>query len=135
METHKHPILLFDGVCNVCDSSINFIIKRDKEGKYRYASLQSETGQELLKKFNLPTNDFDSFVYVDGDSYYTKSSGALKVLKGLGGLWSIFYAFIIIPKPIRDAVYSLIAQNRYKWFGKKDECMIPSPEIRERFYN
>lgn len=129
----NQQIILFDGVCNFCDASINFVIDRDPEGRFKYASLQSSVGEQLLTKFGLDTTDYDSFVLVDGDRFYTKSSAALRVAKQLGGLWNLLYVFMIIPKFIRDSVYSLIAKNRYKWFGKKDECMIPSPEVRARF--
>jgi len=131
--TTQSPILLFDGVCNFCDASINFVIERDPEGKFKYASLQSKVGEAFLKEFGMDTKNYDSFVLVDGETYYTKSTAALRVLKGLGGAWKLLYGFIIIPKPIRDAVYGLIAKNRYKWFGKKDACMLPDPEVQTRF--
>jgi len=127
------PILLFDGVCNLCNSSVNFVIERDPKNRFMFASLQSEVGQSLLQKNGLPTEDFQSFVLVDGDKCYTKSSAALKVAKEMPALWGMLYAFMIVPKPIRDAVYSLIAKNRYRWFGKKDECMLPAPGVREKF--
>ncbi|MGB0522700.1 MAG: thiol-disulfide oxidoreductase DCC family protein [Flammeovirgaceae bacterium] len=129
----SHPVILFDGVCNFCDSTINFVIGQDPKGIFKYASLQSPYGESLLTKFGLDTTDYDSFVMVEGDQYYTKSTAALRIAKQLGGLWPLLYSFIIIPKFIRDGVYSLVARNRYKWFGKKDECMLPSPEVRERF--
>lgn len=132
-DTSIHPIIMFDGVCNFCDASINFVLDRDTDGKFRYASLQSDSGQAILKSLGLPTDEFSSFVYVEDGDYYTRSSAALRLAKRLGGFWSLFYGFIIIPKFLRDAVYSLIANNRYKWFGKKDACMIPSPEVRDRF--
>ncbi len=124
---------MFDGVCNFCDASINFVLEQDRKGVFRYASLQSDSGQEILKSLGLPTDEFSSFVYVEDGDYYTRSSAALKVLRKLGGGWALLYAFIIVPKFIRDGVYNLIAKNRYKWFGKKDACMIPAPEVRERF--
>jgi predicted DCC family thiol-disulfide oxidoreductase YuxK len=98
-----------------------------------YAALQGEKGQEILKHFGLNTNDFDSFVMVIGDKYYTKSSAALQAMKIMGGLWSLLYVFIIIPKPIRDFFYNLIAKNRYKMFGKQESCLLPRPEWKERF--
>lgn len=127
------PILLFDGVCNLCNDTVQFTIERDPTGKFKFASLQSSVGQELLKKFNLPTNDFDSFVLVDGEQCYTKSSAALRVIKGFGGWWTLLYIFILIPKPIRDWVYSLVAKNRYRWFGKANQCWMPTPDLKERF--
>ncbi|TAD96888.1 MAG: thiol-disulfide oxidoreductase DCC family protein [Bacteroidetes bacterium] len=130
----EKPILLFDGVCNLCDSIVQFIIKADPEGKFMFASLQSEKGQELLKKFGFPTENFDSFVLIDQEKSAEKSTAALQVLKKLGGFWQLFYIFILIPKPIRDFVYEMIAKNRYRFFGKKDSCLIPTPELKARFF-
>jgi predicted DCC family thiol-disulfide oxidoreductase YuxK len=127
------PVVLFDGVCNLCNRSIQFIIKKDKKKEFLFASLQGSTGQELLKKFGLPANDLNSFVLIEGDTIYRRSSAALKIVNKLGGGWKLFYGFMIVPSFIRDAVYNLIAGNRYKWFGKRDECMIPTPELKERF--
>ncbi len=129
----KEKILLFDGVCNLCNSVVQFIIKRDKNAKFKFAALQSEGGQALLKKFGLPQNDFESFVFIEGDKYYQKSSAALHVAKELGGLWKIFYGFIILPKFIRDFFYEIIANSRYKIFGRQDSCMIPTEELKSRF--
>lgn len=129
----NHAIILFDGVCNLCDNTVQFILKRDKKGYFRFASLQSEQGQELLQKHNLPTAGFDSFVLVENDKVYQKSKGALRVCRRLGGGWPLLYGFIIIPAFIRNFVYSWVARNRYRWFGKKETCMLPKPEWRERF--
>src|SRR6476620_2604578 len=98
-------------------------------GKFKFASLQSETGQALLKKFGLPSDDFDSFVFITGDKYYLKSSAGLHVLKELGGAWKLFYVLIIFPRPLRDFVYGLVARTRYSIFGKRDTCMVPTPEL------
>lgn len=125
-------IILFDGECNFCDQSVQFIIKRDPKGYYKFASLQSDIGQNLLKQFNAP-EDMDSFFLIDYNRCYYKSSAALRVCKNLKGLWKIAYPLLLVPKPIRDFFYGIIAKNRYKWFGKKDSCMLPSPEIRNRF--
>ncbi len=130
---NNFPIILFDGVCNLCNSSVQFIIKRDPTAKFRFTSLQSKTGQALLKKFNLPTNDFNSFVYIDGDQCYLRSSAILRVLKKLGGGWKLLYALVIVPKFIRDFFYNRIAKSRYKLFGKQDSCMIPTAELKQRF--
>lgn len=127
------PILLFDGVCNLCDTSVHFIIDRNPKKNLLFASLQSDKGQELLNKFNLSTENFDSMVLVVGDKYYTKSSAALKVSQSMSLPWSALSIFIIIPKIIRDSAYSVIARNRYKWFGKQELCRVPTPELRERF--
>lgn len=129
-ETH---ILLFDGVCNLCNSMVQFSIKRDPKEKLKFASLQSESGQKLLKKFGLPTDDFHSFVFIKGDKYFLKSSAGLHVLKELGGVWKLFYILIIFPRPMRDFFYNIIAKTRYNIFGKRDVCMIPTSEIKKRF--
>lgn len=128
----KH-IILFDGICNLCNGVVQFIINHDPENKFLFASLQSDAGQQLLKQFNLPSENFNSFILVQDNKVYNKSTGALKVARQIKGAWSWLYIFIIIPKFIRDAVYNWIAQNRYKWFGKKDACMIPTPELKARF--
>lgn len=128
-------ILLFDGVCNLCNNLVQFIIKRDPKGKFKFASLQSESGQLLLKKFGLPTDDYDSFVFIKKDNFFLRSSAGLHVLKELGGVWKLFYLFIIFPEPLRDFVYTFIARKRYKIFGKQDTCLIPTPEIKQRFLN
>ena len=128
-----HPILLFDGVCNLCNSSVQFVIKRDPKSKFRFAALQSEEGKQLLEYYNLPVEDIFSVILIEGEKVYTRSTAALRMLKHLGGGWSLFYFFIIIPRPIRDIVYKFIARNRYKWFGQKDSCMIPTPELQNRF--
>jgi predicted DCC family thiol-disulfide oxidoreductase YuxK len=126
-------ILLFDGICNLCNGLVRFVIKRDRAGKFKFASLQSEIGQSWLKRFGLVQVEFESFVMIRGDRYYSKSTAALKMLKELGGVWKIFYLFIIIPRAVRDFFYDLIAKSRYRIFGKRDECMIPTPELKERF--
>lgn len=126
-------IILFDGVCNLCNGLVQFVIKKDKEAKFTMGSLQSESGQKLLKKHNLPLQDYNSFIYLKEERVYSKSSGALHVLKDLGGLWKIFFILIIIPKPIRDYFYGLVAKNRYWFFGKRTECMMPTPALKNRF--
>ncbi|MBS1492428.1 MAG: thiol-disulfide oxidoreductase DCC family protein [Bacteroidetes bacterium] len=126
-------IILFDGVCNFCDSSVNFIIDRDKKNIFKFAALQSEKGQEILEYFSLPKDDFDSFVFIENDKVFKKSSAALKIANKLGGIWKIFYPLIVVPKFLRDFFYSLIANNRYKLFGKKDACRIPTPELKQKF--
>ena len=133
MKEENKPVLLFDGVCNLCNGVVQFVIQRDPNARFKFSSLQSNTGQELLKKFKLPTTDFESFVLVEGDRYYKKSTAALRLLKKLGRGWQLLYMFIIIPSPIRDFFYSLVANNRYKIFGRTDECWIPTPDLRARF--
>lgn len=129
----QKPIVLFDGVCNLCNSSVQFLIRNDKKKCLYFASLQSDFGQEVLRKFNLPQSDFNSFVLLEGEKIYLRSSAALRIAYFLGGWWKIFQIFWIVPRFVRNAIYNLIAKNRYKWFGKKTECMMPSPELKERF--
>ena len=126
-------IILFDGVCNLCNSSVQFIIKRDKKQHFLYASLQSDAGQDILLQFQLENSDFDSIILVDNEKVYQKSTAILKIFKHLSSAWKLSYGFIIIPKIIRDFVYTIIAKNRYKWFGKKETCMIPTKELKMRF--
>lgn len=126
-------IVLFDGVCNLCSSSVQFILKKDKKDQFLFGSLQGEAGQQYLKQFNLPADAFNSFMLVESETLYTRSTAALRMLKYLGGGWSLLYGLIIIPKFIRDGVYNLIAKNRYKWFGKKDACWIPTPALKAKF--
>jgi len=127
-------IILFDGECNFCDSSVQFIIRRDVEGVFKFASLQGETGQRLLLEHHIP-KDMDSFLLITNNKAYLKSAAALLVSRRLKGLWKLLYAFIVVPRPIRDFFYDILAKNRYKWFGKKECCTIPTPEIRSRFHN
>ncbi|WP_147535792.1 thiol-disulfide oxidoreductase DCC family protein [Bacillus marasmi] len=125
-------IILFDGACNFCDSIVRFIINRDPKGIFVFASLQSDIGKELLNAYKLPKN-INSFVLIKDNRCYIKSTAALLVCKNLIGAWKILYMLLIVPKPFRDYLYTIIANNRYKWFGKKEICEIPSPEIRKRF--
>ena len=125
-------IILFDGDCNFCDQSVQFIIKRDPQGLFKFASLQSEIGKKLLNKYNTPS-DLDSFVLIEGNHCYFKSSAALRICKNLKGVWKLLYVLLVVPKPLRDFFYGIIAENRYKWFGIKESCMLPSPEERKRF--
>lgn len=133
VNTTEHPVLLFDGVCNLCSSSVQFVIERDPEGKFRFASLQSEEAKSLLNQHQAYSEDLDSVVLVKNDKVYTRSSAALQVLKTMGGAWSLLYGLIIVPKPVRDFIYDWVARNRYKWFGKKDACWLPTPDLRSRF--
>ena len=127
------PVILFDGVCNLCNRSVQFVIKHDPEGKFMFTSLQSESGQKLLKEYQLPANEFNSFILLENGRAYTRSTGALKVTRRLKSGWKLLYGFIIVPHFIRDPVYNWIARNRYRWFGKTETCMIPSPELTNRF--
>jgi predicted DCC family thiol-disulfide oxidoreductase YuxK len=133
MEGSTDDILLFDGVCNLCNGAVRFIIKRDKKGKFKFASLQSDAGRLCLERLGVTSNEFESFVLIQKDKYYLKSTAALKVLRELGGFWSIFYIYIWLPRFFRDFIYDIIAKSRYRIFGKRDACMIPTPELQSRF--
>ena len=130
---NQQPIILFDGVCNFCNNAVNFVIKRNIKANILFTPMQSIAGQKLLQQYNLPVDDMQSFVFIDEGEVYKRSTAALKVCKHLRGLWPLCYGFIIVPKFIRDAVYNWIAQNRYKWFGIRQSCMIPTPEVKARF--
>lgn len=129
----NQPVLLFDGVCNLCNGAVQFIIERDSDKRFLFASLQSDYAQQHLKEAQLPEGFLDSLVLMDKGKYYTQSSAALRIAKQLDGAWPLMYGFIIVPKFIRDAVYNFIARNRYKWFGKKEQCWIPTPDLKARF--
>ncbi len=133
MSITSHKIILFDGVCNFCNASVNFIMARDKRDRFRFAALQSPPGIELQKRFNIDPNDLSSFILIEGDKHYRKTTAALRVGKYLGLPWSIGYVFIIIPPFIRNIAYNIIARYRYKWFGKKETCRVPSPEEKAKF--
>lgn len=129
----EKQIILFDGVCNFCNFWVNFVIKRDKKDKFRFAALQSEKAKEFSEKFNFDTSSMNTFVLIDGDHLYTKSTAALKICKQLTGPIKIFYPFIILPKFFRDLIYDLVAKNRYKIFGKRESCRIPTEEEKLKF--
>lgn len=129
----QNPIILFDGVCNFCNGAVNFVIKRNSKSNIRFAALQSEPGQQLLKKYKLPATTMESFVFIENGIAYKQSTAALKVCRHLRRLWPLCFGFIIIPKFIRDGIYNWIARNRYKWFGVRKQCMIPSPDLKARF--
>tara|TARA_R110002050_G_scaffold56512_1_gene127017 strand:- start:118888 stop:119295 length:408 start_codon:yes stop_codon:yes gene_type:complete len=133
MELDK-KIILFDGVCNLCNASIQLVIKHDKKDEYRFAALQSEHGRKMTAERHIDTTAIDSIILIEpGVAYYTKSTAVLKVGKNFGGLWSLLAVFEWIPEGIRNVVYDFIAKNRYKWYGKKDSCMIPTPELKAKF--
>ena len=130
-----HNIILFDGVCNFCNFWVNFIIDRDKDDIFKFAALQSEAGQKLLQEYKLNVSDFDTFVLIVNDKHFTKSTAALKIARKLNYPVKVLYYFIFIPKFLRDLIYSLIAINRYKIFGRRDICRIPSEDERDKFLN
>ncbi len=129
----KSPVILFDGVCSLCNKLVLFIIKRDPKAKFKFASLQSEIGKSLLLKTELPTNHLDSIILIDGEQYFLQSTAALRILKELNGGWKAIYIFLAVPKFLRDFIYNSIAKTRYRIFGKEDACMIPTTDIKKHF--
>ena len=125
--------VLFDGICHFCAWSVQFIIRRDPRAVFRFASLQSDTGRQLMSEHGLDPNTMDSFVLIEDGNAHTESTAALRVARRLTCPWRWCYVFILLPKPLRDALYRFIARNRYRWFGKADTCMVPTPELRARF--
>jgi len=131
--SEKKSIILFDGMCNFCNTSVNKIIKYDKKNVFKFAAIQSDAGKKLLIELSIDILKIDSILLIENNTLFTKSTAVLKIAKQLSGLYKLSYAFIIIPLFIRDTIYDFIAKNRYKWFGKKESCMIPSTEVREKF--
>jgi predicted DCC family thiol-disulfide oxidoreductase YuxK len=130
---NQQPVILFDGICNFCNGIVKFIIRRNSKTTIYFASLQSEAGKKLLKQYDLPLNNMQTIVFIEGGIAYTRSTAALRVCRHLRGLWPLCHVFIIVPRFIRDGIYNWIAKNRYKWFGVRQECMIPTPEMKTRF--
>lgn len=126
------PIVLFDGECNLCNRSVQFIIKRDPAGYFRFASLQSEIGRQLLRQYGLPS-DCNSFILIEDEQCYLRSTAALRVCRNLKGLWKILSIFLIIPRFLRDPIYNIIAKNRTRWFGTSNSCLMPSSGLEGRF--
>lgn len=127
------PIILFDGVCNFCNSTVNFILRLDKKQVFRFAALQSKAGQELLKEHHFSQEDFNTFLFIESGKLYTASTAALRLVRYLPWYWQWAQLFWLTPRFIRDGIYRLIANNRYNWFGKRETCMIPSSAVRKRF--
>lgn len=132
IQTNK-DIILFDGICNLCNNAINFVIKRDSINRFVFASLQSKSGKQLIKKYQIDVLKIDSIILIEKNTAYTKSTAALKISKSLSRLWPVLYIFKIIPVFIRDWIYDYVAKNRYDWYGKKDSCMIPTSAIKAKF--
>ena len=132
-EHPKQNILLFDGICNLCNRTVQFIIKNDPDNRFKFAALQYVKSHQLLQAYQLVNNQTDTVVYIKDGEVFLKSSAALELMKELGWPWKILYTFMIIPKPIRDFVYDQIAKRRYRFFGKRDTCMIPTIEIKDKF--
>jgi predicted DCC family thiol-disulfide oxidoreductase YuxK len=129
----NHAIVLFDGVCHLCTSTVQFIIKRDPQGYFTFASLQSEVGRTLLEEHGLQPDALETLVLVEGSHCFTRSDAALRVAQQLSGGWSLLRILLLVPKPIRDWGYTIIARNRYRWFGRRETCMVPSRDILNRF--
>ena len=128
-----NSVIFFDGVCNLCAASVQFIIKRDTKDTFKFASLQSPVSTEILQDFKINTQDLQSIVLVQNGVLHTESSAVLRIARQLNGLWPMLYVFIIIPKFIRDALYQIVAKNRYRWFGQSDQCMVPSQALKAKF--
>lgn len=127
-------IILFDGVCNLCNHFVQFVIRRDRKDDFRFVALQSDLGQEILDHIGIDRQQIDSIVlYEPGIAYSYKSDAAIEIAKGLGGIWSWTTLFKIIPRLLRNPIYDYVAKNRYKWYGKKESCMIPTPELKAKF--
>ena len=126
-------IVLFDGVCNLCSGFVQFILPRDDEGKYRFASLQSDVGQALLAEHDLPRDELESVVLIEDGESYVKSAAIIRIATGLGGVYGLLLPFRYLPRSVRDGVYDFVADHRYRWFGKKDRCMMPSEDVQSRF--
>jgi predicted DCC family thiol-disulfide oxidoreductase YuxK len=127
-------IILFDGLCNLCDASVQFVIKHDTGDQFRFVALQSDLGQKIVAHIGVNTKNIDSvLLYEPGVAYYYKSNAALQIARNLGGLFHMGTVFRIIPTTLRNALYDYVAKNRYSWYGKKQHCMIPTPELKAKF--
>jgi len=131
----QKSVIFFDGVCNLCNASVQFAIEHDKHDIFKFTALQGNYAKAILPKFNIDLERINSIILVENDRLYTKSSAALRIAKKLNGFWPMLYAFMIIPKFIRDWFYDIIAKNRYKWWGKQESCWVPTPELKEKFYD
>ncbi|MCP4976196.1 MAG: thiol-disulfide oxidoreductase DCC family protein [Maribacter sp.] len=130
----EKKIVLFDGVCNLCNGTVRFTIKRDKKDEFRFATLQGDMGRQLIQERSIDTSLVDSIILIEpGIAYYAKSTAALKIIHSFGGFWKICNVLNLIPRQLRDIVYDWVAKNRYSWYGKKDQCMLPTPEIKTKF--
>lgn len=131
--TSEKSVILFDGVCNLCNASIDFILKRDTKNQFLVGALQEDSGKKLLSRYEVNPEYLDSLVLIEDEKIYFRSTAALRIAKKLPGLWPLFYALLILPSPIRDGAYNWIGRNRYRWFGKKNTCRLPSPEEKMKF--
>jgi predicted DCC family thiol-disulfide oxidoreductase YuxK len=127
------PIIIFDGVCNLCEYSVQFIVKHDRQARFKFVSAQSERGKVLQRIYGVDTLQDGTVILLKNGKVYVKSDAAVEIAKDLDGLWRFLHVFTFIPKPARDLVYSVISQNRYRWFGKKNDCLLPDNNIKDRF--
>ena len=130
---NMHPVVLFDGQCNLCNRSVDFIIRRDHTAHYRFAALQSKVAQDLLAARGHSAEGLQTVMLITDDNIYKRSSAALRIARSLSGLWPMFWVFILLPRPIRDLVYDWIARNRIRWFGARETCRVATPEEAARF--
>lgn len=135
MDHDGHPVILFDGVCNLCNAAVDFVIRRDTRRVFRYGALQSGTGEKLLEEHgvDLDPDDLSTFVLLEEGRVFTRSTAALRIARRLGGAWPLCYGFIVVPRVVRDAVYRVVSRNRYHWFGRRDTCRLPTEEEKALF--
>lgn len=132
-EMKGKSVVLIDGVCHLCQGLVRFIIPRDPKGRFLFASLQSEVVAKLLNGAELEAGQLSTVVLLEDGVYYTESAAVLRIARRLRFPWPAAYLFILVPRPLRNALYKLVARNRYRWFGRDEQCMLPTPEIRQRF--
>ena len=128
-----HPLVLFDGVCNLCAGVVRFVIERDREARFRFAPLQSELGRAQQREHGIDPDALATFVLIDAEGAATRSTAVLRILRWLGAPWRWLYPLRFVPRPLRDALYGVVARNRYRWFGRRDDCLVPTAELRSRF--
>lgn len=133
MSQKKYAVIIFDGLCNLCNNKINFVIRNDKKDYFRFAPLQSEIGKKQLAKHHIHQHNFNTFFLLENNKTYKQSTAVLRIIKKLDGLWPILYVLIIIPAFMRNVIYNIIAKNRYKWWGKRDSCAVPDGANLEKF--
>lgn len=131
MEDSK--IILFDGVCNLCNSFVQRVIKNDSKNKFKFASLQSEFGQNFMKNHKIDQQDFKTLILIEGEQFYVKSTAVLRIGRELNGIYKVSAILILIPRPIRDFFYHIVSKKRYSWFGKRESCWLPTPELKNKF--
>ncbi len=133
-DTTSPPVMLFDGVCKLCNGSMNFILRVDRKGQLKLASLQSDYGRQVLASHEIKSDPMDSMILLEGTRLTTKSTAMIRISKYLGGAWPLCMIALVVPRFIRDFIYDIVAKNRYRWFGKYDTCRLPDPEFEDRFY-